>query len=124
MSAHCIGLSARLSLSVNASDVHSQRIVQRGRAGRLLSYEGGEAWQRRSRARHVVHNDLAAVEADDSAALRLRVRVARVLANRPLSLPRLTQRVVHVRVMVHEGVRLRFYTLVITLRILETKMEC
>lgn len=124
MSAHCIGLSARLSLSVNASDVHSERIVQRGRAGGLLSYEGGEAWQRRSRARHVVHDDLAAVEADDSAALRLRVRVARVLANRPLSLPRLTQRVVHVRVMVHEGVRLRFYTLVITLRILETKMEC
>lgn len=89
-----------------------------------MSYKGGEARQRRSRARHVVHDYLAAVEADHGTALRLRVRVTGVLADRPLPFPRLTQRVVHVRIVVHERVRLRFYTLVFTLRILEKKKLC
>lgn len=90
------------------------------RAGqRPPSHEGGEAGQRRPRARHVVHDDLAAVEADDGAALGLRVRVAGVVAHGPLPLPRLPQRVVHVGVVVHERVRLRADALVLALRVLE-----
>ena len=68
--------------------LHVHGFVRR-RAGGLLSYEGREARQRRPRARHVVHDDLAAVEAHHGAAFGLRVRVARVVAHRPLSLPRL-----------------------------------
>lgn len=90
----------------------------RRRGGGLVSYEGREARQRRPRARHVVHDDLAAVEADHGAALGLRVRVARVVPHRPLPLPRLSQRIVNVSVVVHERMRLRSDTLVFTLRIL------
>jgi hypothetical protein len=94
-----------------------------GRRGRRLralplSYERGETGQRRPRARHVVHDDLAAVEAHHGAALGLRVRVAGVVAHGPLPLPRLPQRVVHVRVVIHERVRLRSNAFVIALRIL------
>lgn len=101
------------------SHVHGARVRGR-RVGRLVSYEGGEAGQRRPRARHVVHDDLAAVEAHHGAALGLRVRVAGVVAHGPLPLPRLPQRVVHVRVVVHERVRLRAHALVLALRVLLT----
>lgn len=86
--------------------MHGLRIVERERGGGLGSYEGGEARQRRPRARHVVHDDLSAVETNDRTALGLRVRIAGVLPHGPLPLPRLPQRVVHVRVVVHERVRL------------------
>lgn len=91
-----------------------------GECGSRVSYEGGEAGQRGPRARHVVHDDLSAVEAEHGAALGLRVRVAGVVAHGPLPLPRLPQRVVHVRVMVHERVRLRAHALVLALRVLLT----
>jgi hypothetical protein len=85
------------------------------------SDEGGEAGQRSSRSCHVVHNYLAAVQADDCATLRLRVRVRRVIAHRLLPLPGLAQGVVHVGVVVDEGVRVRLDALVFALRGLQTK---
>lgn len=88
------------------------------RAGGLLSYERRKAGQRRPRAGHVVHHDLAAVKAYDGAALWFRVSVAGVVAYRPLSLPRLSQSVVHVGIVIHERMRLRPDTFVLALRIL------
>lgn len=88
------------------------------RAGGLLSYERREAGQRRPRARHVVHHDLAAVQAYHGAALWFRVCVARVVAHRPLSLPRLSQCIVHIGIVIHERMRLRPDTFVLALRIL------
>lgn len=91
----------KVEIALIASELHVHGLRGR-RVGRLVSYEGGEAGQRRPRARHVVHDDLPAVQRHDGAALGLRVRVAGVVAHGPLPLPRLPQRVVHVCVVVHE----------------------
>lgn len=96
--------------------VHGLRRCSRSRG--LLSYEGGEAGQRGARPSHVVHHYLSSVETDDSAALWFRVCVTRVIAHRTLLLPRLPQSIVHVRIMIHERMRFRFYALVLALRIL------
>lgn len=99
--------------------VHSGR----GRCvDRFLSYERRESRQRSPGARHVVHNYLAAVQTDDRAALGLRVRVAGVVPHRPLSLPGLTQRVVHVSVVIHERMRFGSNALVVALRVLDVKI--
>lgn len=103
--------------AVNASKLHVHGLRRR-RVWRLLSYERGEARKRRSRSGHIVHHYLTSVEAHHGAAFGLRVCVAGVVPHRPLSLPRLSQRIVHVGVMVYERVRLRSDALVFTLRIL------
>lgn len=79
------------------------------------SYEGAETGQGRPRPGHVVHDDLAAVQAHHSRTLRFRVGVAGVVPHRFLPLPGLPQRVVHVRVVVHERVRVRPDTFVFAL---------
>lgn len=95
------GLQPRVQL------VHQDALTGRG------SYEGAEAGQRCPRPGHIVHDDLAPVQGHDGAALGLRVRVARVVADGLLALPGLPQRVVHVGVVVHERVRVRADALVL-----------
>lgn len=90
-------------------DVQSVRVVL------LLSYERGETRQRRSGARHVVHDDVSTVERERSGLGRG--------AHGALPLPRLSERVVHVRVVVHERMRLRSNALVFTLGILFENIE-
>lgn len=94
---------------------------RRRRCQRL--HERRESGQRCPRARHVVDDDLAAVQAHDGAALRLRVRVAGVVANGLLALPRLAQRVVDVRIVVDERVRIGADALVFAFRVLRPERE-
>lgn len=113
----CPSCSPNLAKRVNAQ-LHVYDSRGGGCEGRRVSYERGEARQRRPRARHVVHDDLAPVEAHYRAALWLRVRVAGVVAHRPLPLPGLPQRVVYVRVVINKRMGLRTHTLVFAFGIL------
>lgn len=77
-----------------------------------------ETGQRCSRTRHIIHDNLTAIQTHHSAALWLRVRVAGVIAHRLLALPRLSQRVVNVRIVIDERVRIGTNALVFAFRIL------
>lgn len=89
----------------------------------LALYERWEAGQRRPRARHIVEDDLAAIEAHDGAAFRLWVRIARIVPHRLLPLPGLPQGIVHVGVVIDERVRIGADALVFALRGLQINSE-
>lgn len=83
-----------------------------------LSDKRRESGQWCSRPCHIIHYNLATVQRHHSAAFGLRVRVTRIVPHRLLALPTLPQRVVDVRIVVHERVRIRTDTLVLALRVL------
>lgn len=88
---------------------------------RPLSDKRAESGQRCSRPGHIIHYDLSAVQRHHATALRLRVRVARVVSRmRLLALPTLPHRVIDIGIVVHEGMRIRSHALVLTFRVLES----
>lgn len=86
---------------------------------RPLSDKRTKSWQWCPRPGHVVYYNLSPVQRHHTTTLRLRVRVAWVVPRvRLLALPTLSQRVVYIRVVVHEGVRIWSDAFVLTLRVL------
>lgn len=77
-----------------------------------------ESRQRCPRSCHIVDDNLAAIQAHHSAALRLRIRVAGIVAHRFLPFPRLAQRIVDVRIVVDKRVRIGAHRFVFALGVL------
>lgn len=67
-----------------------------------------------SRACHIVHYNLTAIEANNRRTFWFWICIAGVISNGFLTFPRLPEGVIYVGVMIHETVRIRSYTFIFT----------
>lgn len=87
----------------------------------LISNKWRETRKWSSTPRHVVHYDLPTVQVDLRWSLGFRIRVAWIISHRLLALPRLSQSVVDVCVMIHKRSSVWPDAFVFTLRLLKLK---
>ena len=81
-----------------------------------LLHKRREAWQWCSTSRLVVHNDLSTIKADHSGPLLFRIGERSIIFYGSLSFPRLPQSIVHICIVVDEGVWFSSFTLRFTFR--------